>query len=59
MLIADPVHERRSKYGNRGPWTGCLRAPIAQNHELTKLACDDFRIGYDNVGHELSYNAFK
>ncbi len=49
----------QAKRENEGPWTGCLCALIAQNHEPTKLACDDFNIGYDNMGHELSYDALK
>ena len=59
MLTADPVRVWQSKYANGGLLTGCLCSPIAQNHELTDFARDDFSIGYDNIGHELSYNAFK
>ncbi len=59
MLTTDPVRVWQSKYANGGLLTGCLCSPIAQNHELTELARDDFSIGYDNIGHELSYHAFK
>ncbi len=46
-------------YANGGPLTGCLCSPIAQNHELTELACEDLNIVDDYIGHELSYDALK
>ncbi len=35
--------------GNGGPWTGCLCAPIDQNHQLSKIVCDDFNIAHDYI----------
>jgi hypothetical protein len=59
MLTADPVRVWQSKYENGGRLTGCLCSPIAQNHELTELACADFNIVDGYIGHELSYDALK
>jgi 2-keto-4-pentenoate hydratase/2-oxohepta-3-ene-1,7-dioic acid hydratase in catechol pathway len=53
------VRDWQSKYANEGRWTGCLCAPIDQNHQLSKLVCDDFNIAHDYVEHQLSSNAFK
>ncbi len=59
MLTADPVRVRQSKYANGGRLTGCFCSPIAQNHELTEIACEDINIVDDYIGHELSYDALK
>ena len=59
MLTADPVRVWQSKHANGGRLTGCLCSPIAQNHELNKLADDDFNIAHDYMGHQLSRTAFK
>ncbi len=59
MLTADLVRVWRSKYANGGRLTGCLCSPIAQNHELTELACENLNIVDDYIGHELSYDALK
>jgi hypothetical protein len=59
MLTADPVRVWQSKHENGGRLTGCLCSPIAQNHELTELASEDFNIVDDYIGHELSYDALK
>jgi hypothetical protein len=59
LLTADSVRDWQSKYANEGRGTGCLCAPIASNHELNKLAYDNFIIGRDNVEHQLSSHVFK
>ena len=59
MLTADLVRVWQSKYANGGRLTGCLCSPIAQNHELTELACENLNIVDDYIGHELSYDALK
>jgi hypothetical protein len=53
------VHENQAQHGNGGPWTGCLRAPIDQNHQLSKITCRNSNIAHDYMGHQLSSHAFK
>ena len=54
LLTAYSVRDWQSKYANEGRGTWCLCAPIAQNHELNKLAYDDFNIAHDYMEHQLS-----
>ena len=53
------VYEKQAKHGTGGPRTGCLCAPIDQNHQLSKLDSDDFNIAHDFMQYNLSSNAFK
>jgi hypothetical protein len=59
MLNECLVHEKKVTHGNGGPWTACLCAPIDQNHQLSKLDSDDFKIAHDFMQYNLSSNAFK
>ena len=36
-----------------------MRAPIDQNHQLSKLVCEDFNIAHDYMGHQLSSHALR